>query len=72
MSGELNLQSLSFVAQAHVYKMEFVARIITKITQVCIYKIKYCAFIFYTSILGEKERWSNLISITRRSNSMLY
>ncbi|XP_001949102.3 gamma-tubulin complex component 2 [Acyrthosiphon pisum] len=32
-SGELGLQSLSFAAQAHVYKMEFVARIVSTITQ---------------------------------------
>ncbi|XP_050059565.1 gamma-tubulin complex component 2-like [Aphis gossypii] len=32
-SGELSLQSLSFAAQAHVYKMEFVARIVSIITQ---------------------------------------
>jgi len=38
MSGELGLQSLSFAAQAHVYKMEFVARIVSTITQVNNYK----------------------------------
>ncbi|VVC35810.1 Hypothetical protein CINCED_3A025111 [Cinara cedri] len=31
--GELNLQSLSFAAQAHVYKMEFVAHIVSTISQ---------------------------------------
>lgn len=34
-SGELSLQSLSFAAQAHIYKMEYIARIISTITLVC-------------------------------------